>query len=260
MKNLKLVIGLLLFSFLLNQIVLAQEVKSNDSIEIKKALEKEIKAKKAYEEWLKLDWPNLKRFRDDNTKIGLPAANENRVVFLGNSITIGWIGNCPEFFANRPYINRGISGQTTPQMLVRFRPDVINLKPKVVVILAGTNDIAGNTGPSTIEMIEDNLASMADLARANGIKVILCSILPAYDYPWKPGLKPYEKIIVLNQWLKEYALNHGMIYLDYYSALVDSRPGMKFAYSKDGVHPNRDGYKVMEPLVEKAIAKALKMK
>ena len=260
MKNLKGIIGLLLIVFSLNQIVLAQEVKPKDSVEIKKALEKELKAKKAYEEWLKLDWPNLKRFRDDNTKVGLPVANENRVVFMGNSITIGWINTCPEFFADRPYINRGISGQTTPQMLIRFRPDVINLKPKVVVILAGTNDIAGNTGPSTLEMIEDNLASMADLAKANGIKVILCSILPAYDYPWKPGLKPYEKISVLNEWMKGYAAKHGMIYLDYYSSLVDDRPGMKLAYSKDGVHPNKEGYKVMEPLVEKAIAKALKMK
>lgn len=258
MKNLKLAIALLLFTFSVGSIVVAQDVKTTDSTEIKKAIEKKIKEKKAYEDWLKLDWPNLKRFRADNEKLSLPAAGEKRVVFMGNSITEGWIRNRPEFFNGRPYINRGISGQTTPQMLVRFRADVVNLKPKVVVILAGTNDIAGNTGPSTIEMIEDNLASMADLAKTNGIKVIMCSILPAYDYPWKPGLKPYEKIIVVNDWMKDYAAKHGLIYLDFYSSLVDSRPGMKAEYAKDGVHPTNLGYGVMEPLVEKAIAQALK--
>jgi len=260
MKNLKLIIGVFLIVLSLNRMAIAQEVKATDSVEIKKAIEKEAKAKKAYDEWLKLDWPNLKKFRDDNTKVGLPAANENRVVFMGNSITIGWINIDPGFFAGKPYIDRGISGQTTPQMLIRMRADVINLKPKVVVILAGTNDIAGNTGPSTNEMIEDNLASMADLAKANGIKPILCSILPVYDYPWKPGLKPYDRIIEINKWMKDYASTHGMLYLDFYSSMVDDRPGTKTEYSKDGVHPNMAGYKVMEPLVEAAIAKALKMK
>lgn len=260
MKNLKLIFGLFFIFLLMNRIAVAQEVKSIDSVEIKKALVKAAQDKKAYEDWLKLDWPNLKKFRDDNTKVGLPTAGENRIVFMGNSITIGWINTDPGFFAGRPYIDRGISGQTTPQMLIRMRADVINLKPKVVVILAGTNDIAGNTGPSTLEMIEDNLASMADLAKANGIQPILCSILPAFDYPWKPGMKPYEKIIVVNDWMKNYASQHGMIYLDFYSAMVDSRPGMKTDFSKDGVHPNMAGYKVMEPLVEKAIAQALKMK
>ncbi len=260
MRNLKLAIALLLFTFSVGSFAIAQEVKSTDSAEIKKAIEKQIKEKKAYEDWLKIDWPNLKRFKADNEKIGLPTAGEKRVVFMGNSITEGWIRNRPEFFKDRPYINRGISGQTTPQMLVRFRADVINLKPKVVVILAGTNDIAGNTGPSTVEMIEDNLASMADLAKANGIKVIMCSILPAYDYPWKRGLKPYEKIIVVNKWMKDYAATYGLIYLDYYSSLVDDRPGMKPEYANDGVHPTNLGYGVMEPLVEKAIAQALKSK
>jgi len=260
MKNLKLIICLSLVVISLNRIAIAQEVKTTDSVLIRKALEKEARDKKAYDEWLKLDWPNLKKFREDNAKVGLPATNENRVVFMGNSITIGWINTDPGFFAGKPYIDRGISGQTTPQMLIRMRPDVINLKPKVVVILAGTNDIAGNTGPSTLEMIEDNLASMADLAKANGIKTILCSVLPAYDYPWKPGMKPYEKISVLNEWIKDYAAKHGMLYLDFYSAMVDSRPGMKAELSKDGVHPNMAGYKIMEPLVETAIAKALKMK
>ena len=260
MKNLKLIIGVFLIVLSLNRMAIAQEVKATDSVEIKKAIEKEAKAKKAYEEWLKLDWPSLKKFRDDNAKVGLPAANENRIVFMGNSITIGWINTDPGFFAGKPYIDRGISGQTTPQMLIRMRADVINLKPKVVVILAGTNDIAGNTGPSTNEMIEDNLASMADLAKANGIKPILCSILPVFDYPWKPGLKPYDRIITINKWIKDYATTHGMLYLDFYSFMVDDRPGTKAEYSKDGVHPNMAGYKVMEPLVEAAIAKALKMK
>ncbi|MDD4922648.1 MAG: SGNH/GDSL hydrolase family protein [Bacteroidales bacterium] len=209
---------------------------------------------------MKNDWANLKRFGADNTKVGLPAANEKRVVFMGNSITEGWGKKSPEFFTGKPYVNRGISGQTTPQMLIRFRPDVINLKAKVVVILAGTNDIAGNTGPSTVEMIEDNLASMADIAKANNVKVILCSILPAFDYPWKRGLKPYEKILQVNTWIKGFAEKNGFIYLDLYSPMVDERPGMKAEYSSDGVHPNKAGYNVMEPLVEKAIAKALSSK
>jgi lysophospholipase L1-like esterase len=206
---------------------------------------------------IKNDWPNFARYREANTKLGLPPANEARVVFMGNSITDGWIRSSPEFFDGKPYVDRGISGQTTPQMLVRFRPDVINLKPKVVLILGGTNDIAGNTGPSTLEMIEDNLASMAELGKANGIKVILCSVLPVYDYPWKPGLQPADKIITLNKWMKDYADSHGFIYLDYFSSMVDERKGMKEAYSKDGVHPNKEGYKVMEVLAEKAIKKAI---
>lgn len=206
------------------------------------------------------DWPNLDRFKDENAKLGAPAAHENRVVFMGNSITDFWISNSPDFFSKNPYIDRGISGQTTPQMLVRFRADVIHLKPKVVVILAGTNDIAGNTGPSTLEMIEDNLASMCDLAKANGIRVVLSSVLPAYDYPWKPGLQPAQKIVTLNKWIKQYAAENGYVYLDYYSSLVDDRGGMKAAYSKDGVHPNKAGYEVMEPLAVKAINLALSKK
>lgn len=207
---------------------------------------------------IKNDWPNFLRYREANQKLGLPVAKEKRVVFMGNSITDGWIKISPEFFEGKSYIDRGISGQTTPQMLVRFRADVINLKPKVVLILGGTNDIAGNTGPSTLEMIEDNLASMAELANANGIKVILCSVLPVYDYPWKPGLEPAEKIVTLNKWIKEYASLHKCDYLDYFSSVVDDRKGMKAEYSKDGVHPNKEGYKVMEVLAEKAIQGALK--
>lgn len=203
------------------------------------------------------DWPSFNRYRGDNEKIGLPAPNENRIVFIGNSITDGWSNASPDFFAGKPYVNRGISGQTTPQMLVRFRADVIKLKPAVVVILAGTNDIAGNTGPSTLEMIEDNIISMAQLAKANGIKVVLCSLLPVFDYPWKPGLEPAGKVIALNKMLKRDAEKGGMVYADMFSAMVDERNGMKAEYSGDGVHPNEKGYKVMEPIVEKAIAKAL---
>jgi len=203
------------------------------------------------------DWPGFNRYRNDNEKIGLPALGESRVVFIGNSITDGWSISRPDFFAGKPYVNRGISGQTTPQMLVRFRADVIKLKPKVVVILAGTNDIAGNTGPSTLEMIEDNILSMAQLAKANGIRVVLCSVLPVYDYPWKPGIEPANKIIALNQMLKKDAETGGMIYVNLYSAFVNEQKGMKAEYSEDGVHPNVAGYKVMEPLVEDAIANAL---
>ena len=206
------------------------------------------------------DWPNLDRFQKENAALGLPLKGENRIVFMGNSITQGWIEARPEFFANRPYINRGISGQTTPQMLIRFRQDVIALQPKVVVILAGTNDIAGNTGPSTLEMIEDNLASMAELANANGIRVVLSSVLPVYDYPWKPGLKPAEKIITLNKWIKLYCEKNGFIYLDYFTVMADERNGMKASLTKDGVHANLEGYKVMEPLVEAAIQKAIHQK
>ena len=203
------------------------------------------------------DWANLNRYKDDNSKIGLPKDGENRVVFMGNSITDFWIKNCPEYFSDNAYFDRGISGQTSPQMLVRFRADVIKLNPAVVTILAGTNDIAGNTGPSTLEMIADNIFSMVELAKSNGIKVILCSVLPVYDYPWKPGLSPAEKIVKLNEIIKNYADSNEIIYLDYYSAMVDNRKGMKAEYSEDGVHPNKAGYKVMMDLCDQAINQAL---
>lgn len=203
------------------------------------------------------DWANLNRFKSENENLTLPKHDENRVVFMGNSITQGWIEQCPEFFEGKAYVNRGISGQTTPQMVLRFRQDVVDLKPKVVVILAGTNDIAGNTGPSTLEMILDNLKSMTEIAKANGIKVILSSVLPAFDYPWKPGINPNEKIPALNKMIKDYADQNEVIYLDYFSAMSDERNGLPIKLSEDGVHPNVDGYKIMEPLVEAAIEKAL---
>ncbi len=204
------------------------------------------------------DWPNLKRFADDDKNLAMAASKEHRVVFMGNSITEGWGRLDPDFFAGKPYVNRGISGQTTPQMLLRFRQDVINLKPAVVVILAGTNDIAGNTGPATLEQIIANIISMCELAKANKIHVVLSSILPAFDYPWRPGQEPAEKIVTLNSMVKDYAAKNGFVYLDYFSAMVDARKGLPKELSGDGVHPNLAGYKIMEPLVEKAIAQALK--
>ena len=203
------------------------------------------------------DWPNLKRYQEANTEVGAPAAGDNRVVFYGDSITDAWINVVPDFFQGKPYLDRGISGQTTPQMLVRFRQDVIHLSPKVVVILAGTNDIAGNTGPSTPEMVEDNFKSMVELARANGIQPVLASILPASDYKWKPGMEPGPKIAAFNQWLKSYAEKNGIVYLDYYSPMVDDKLGLPAALSGDGVHPNKAGYAIMGPLAEKAISAAI---
>jgi lysophospholipase L1-like esterase len=211
----------------------------------------------AKEDPMRTDWANLARFREDNQKVGLPVPGENRIVFMGNSITEGWSITMPDFFKGKPYVSRGISGQTTPQMLIRFRPDVVDLKPAVVVILAGINDIAGNTGPSTQEMIQDNIASMVEIAQANGIRVVLSSVLPAWDFPWKPGMQPAEKVIALNTWIKTYALATGCVYLDYFSPMVDERHGLKAEYTYDGVHPNLAGYKVMAPLAEKAIQQAL---
>jgi lysophospholipase L1-like esterase len=204
------------------------------------------------------DWPNLARYRPMNAELPPPVPGENRVVFMGNSITETWAKSFTELFPNKPYIGRGISGQTTPQMVLRFRQDVIVLKPKVVVILGGTNDIAGNTGPSTLEMIEDNLASMAELAKANGIRVVLASVLPVFDYPWKKGLEPANKIIALNAWIKDYAAKNGAVYVDFHTAMVDDRGGTKSELSLDGVHPNAAGYAIMAPLVEQAIANALR--
>jgi lysophospholipase L1-like esterase len=205
------------------------------------------------------DWAGLRRYRQENAQLPPPAEDENRVVFMGDSITDAWGRRYHGFFPGKPYVNRGISGQTTPQMLIRFRPDVIALKPKVVVILAGTNDLAGNTGPMTPEEILGNLISMAELAKANGIRVVLASVLPANDYPWRPEHpNPSDRIIALNAMLKDYATKNGLVYLDYFSALVDDRNGLKKEYAQDAVHPNQAGYDVMGPLAEKAIQEALR--
>jgi lysophospholipase L1-like esterase len=211
-----------------------------------------------HDELLKVDFGWLGKFKEADAALPPPAEGESRVVFMGDSITEGWHFTGPQgSFPGKPYINRGISGQTTPQMLVRFRQDVIALKPKVVVILAGTNDIAGNTGPETPEQIEDNLASMADLATANHIRVVLCSILPSYDYGWRPGMAPAPKIVALNAWMKAYAAEKGYVYVDFHTAMKDERDGLPATLSKDGVHPLPAGYAVMTPLVEAGIEKAL---
>ena len=201
------------------------------------------------------DWAQLDRYHDADEALAAPAPSENRVVFMGDSITDAW--PIAQYFPDKPYINRGISGQTTPQMLVRFQQDVVHLKPSVVVILAGTNDIAGNTGPSTPQMIEDNFASMADIAHQSGIKVVIASILPAVAYPWRPGVKPANEIREINTWLQGFCKRDGDVYLDYYSHLTDAEGGMAPGLSKDGVHPTPKGYAIMAPLAEKAIAEAL---
>ena len=222
------------------------------------ALATSISVAQPTEQQLRTDWANLAKYRDANAKLPPPMNNENRVVFMGNSITEGWQQYFPTMFAGKPYINRGIGGQTTPQMLVRFREDVIALKPKVVVILAGTNDIAGNTGPS-MSLVPARMTTTFGLsAMANGIKVVMSSVLPVYDYPWKPGLEPAPKIIALNKWMKGYAEQHGAIYLDYHSAMSDARGGMRSELANDGVHPNEAGYRIMAPLVNQAIDKALR--
>lgn len=204
------------------------------------------------------DWAQLSRYAAADA--ALPANQPGRVVFFGDSITDAWTRNGGSFFPGKPYVNRGISGQTTEQMVVRFRQDVVDLHPVAVVILAGTNDIAGNTGPETPEMIEDNFRSMVDLARANHIGVVLASVLPASGYPWKRSAgDPAEKIRSLNGWLKGYAAQQGITYLDYYSAMAGPDGGMKPGISIDGVHPNAAGYAIMEPLAEKALAQTSEM-
>jgi len=203
------------------------------------------------------DWANLSRYQKDNAKLAIPNPIQPRIVFMGNSITEGWLNKRPDFFSNNSYVNRGISGQTTPQMLLRFRQDVINLMPFAVVILGGINDIAGNTGHSTIEMIVNNIVSMVELSKANNIKVILCSVLPAYDFTWRKGLEPAKKIVKLNAILKNYANQHDLIYVDYFTSMADKSNGLKEKLGSDGVHPNISGYLIMEPLIEEAISKVL---
>lgn len=211
------------------------------------------------------DWPFLAKYREADMSLPPAQPDETRVVFMGDSITEGWgmkaTATSPgrgEFFPGRPYINRGISGQTTPQMLVRFRQDVVLLKPKVVVLLAGTNDIAENTGKETLEEIGNNIASMSELARANGIRVVLCSVLPASDFHWHKGLEPAPKIKKLNAWIKEYAAKNGFVFVDFYSSMANSEGGLKAELSPDGVHPNKAGYDLMAPLAESGITEALR--
>ncbi len=209
------------------------------------------------------DWANLGRFRLANAALPAPAPGVPRVVLMGDSITEGWRGapDGPElgpFFPGKPYINRGISGQTTPQMLVRFRQDVIALDPAVVVILAGTNDIAGNTGETTLPAIEDNFATMCELARLHGVRVVLASVLPAAYYSWNPGLQPAPQIAALNQWLRTYAAVNHYVYLDFYTPMATPAGALRPELSEDGVHPNHAGYSLMAPLLQLSIEAALK--
>ena len=218
------------------------------------------KERKEGELRVKNDWGNLGRFAADNAKLEAPKAGEKRVVFMGNSITEFWQTTDPEFFKGKPYIDRAISGQTSPQNLLRFRQDVVNLKPAVVLLMICINDIAENTGTYHEENTMNHIAAMAEMARANGIRVVLSSVMPAADFPWHPGMDPAPKVIALNKRIRSYAEKNGFVYLDYHTAMADERQGLPKKYSEDGVHPNLAGYKVMEPLAEKAIAEALKRK
>ena len=201
------------------------------------------------------DWADLGRYREANAELATQSENEDRVVFMGDSITAGW--DLVEYFPDKAYINRGIHAQTTPQMLLRFRPDVIALKPKVVVILAGTNDIAGVTGPAPLETIRDNLTSMTELARTHNIQVVMASVLPVREDPKGKIYRPHERIIALNRWIREYAERNNLAYLDYYSAMSDENGSLREELSDDGLHPNDKGYSVMAPHAARAIGSAL---
>lgn len=207
-------------------------------------------------ERVRADWAQLEQYRDENHRLPAPSAARPRVIFLGDSLTQSWelagLG-----LDEVELLNRGISGQTTPQMLVRFRQDVVDLKPAVVHILAGTNDLAGNTGPTTLKDIENNLSSMVEIAEANHIRIVLASVLPALDFPWRPGLQPAPRIVALNNWIRAYARRRNLVYADYYSALVDSQGGFKSELADDGVHPNRAGYAVMSPIAHESIRRTL---
>ncbi|NBL66050.1 acylhydrolase [Flavobacterium sp. NST-5] len=204
-----------------------------------------------YGQEMKNDWANFSKYKSEN--ISLKNPTENRVVFMGNSITEGWKTADPNFFSENNYINRGISGQVSAQMLARFRQDVIYLKPDKVVILAGTNDIAQNNGDIAIENIFDNIVSMVELAAIHNITPIICSILPALDFPWNPGLNPSQKIIELNMLLENYALKNNFIFVDYHSNLKNSQNGLPSEYSTDGVHLNKKGYQVMKKILFEAL-------
>jgi lysophospholipase L1-like esterase len=241
----------------------AQEVSSNEqNAQVNRmsnlAPEQIEEFKNKMNEMFRNDFANLKKYSAENDTLGVPAEAENRVVFMGNSITEWWGPYWDTYFSGKPYINRGIAGQTTAQMLIRLKPDVVNLKPKVLVILAGINDITGMTGPTTNEMIEDNLSSMVEIAQANNIKVVLSSVLPCYIIVGRPDLHPADRVVDLNKWIKEYAKEKDCVFIDYFTPMADENNGLKNGYTKDGVHPNEKGYDVMAPLVEEAIKVALR--
>tara|TARA_B100000886_G_scaffold335512_1_gene292697 strand:- start:375 stop:1034 length:660 start_codon:yes stop_codon:yes gene_type:complete len=204
------------------------------------------------------DWANLYYYKEENLKLVREGIKES-IIFMGDSITEEWGRIMPEFFSNKQYINRGIGGQTTPQMLIRFRQDVIDLNPKAVVILAGTNDIAGNTGPSSVKMIIDNLMSMAEIASKQNIQVFMSSILPVFRYPWnKSIIEPFKKIAKINSFMKNFSDREKLVYVDYHSHMVDSRPGLKLELTTDEVHLNQAGYIVMSEIVKRVIRDRLK--
>tara|TARA_B100000809_G_scaffold135796_1_gene133383 strand:+ start:3463 stop:4098 length:636 start_codon:yes stop_codon:yes gene_type:complete len=201
-----------------------------------------------------LDWANLEKYKEANQELIKSNSGKDRIVFIGDSITEGWSDSNPQFFQKNNFVNRGISGQTTPQMLIRFKPDAVWLDPKMIVINAGTNDIAGNTGPSTPEMIINNICSMAEIAIKNNIDVALSTILPVYKYPWNHEVSDPPKIIsFINSALEEYCKKNRLSYIDYYSSVVDEKKGLKLEYGNDGVHPTKEGYDMMEKVVKDII-------
>jgi lysophospholipase L1-like esterase len=226
----------------------------------KERAEQDVINRQKWEDGFHKDWANIKRYQAANEKVIASAPDPKSVVYMGDSITDFWLGKDRPFWNDKPYYNRGISGQTTTQMLVRFRDDVINLKPGAVVILAGINDIAQNNGPIKLEDVFGNIQSMALLAKAANIKVVLCSVLPAFAFPWRPGMEPAQQVIRLNAMIKEFADANKMIYVDYFNAMADERKGLPKNLAADGVHPTVEGYRIMEPLVEKGIAEAFKRK
>ncbi|TAN11563.1 MAG: acylhydrolase [Chitinophagaceae bacterium] len=236
-----------------------EEQRTNEKAKAQRRAEDFAHLQKYYDSLFHNDWAWISKYQEANARLSPPAPGEKRVVFLGNSITENWYNMDPAFFKKNHYIGRGIGGQVSSQMLVRFREDVINLKPAIVVIEAGTNDIAENQGPVSLKNVFGNIVSMVELARANDFIPIISSVLPATDFPWHHGLKPAQKIIQLNTMLKAYAKSRHIIYVDYWSAMVNDEDGLKVDLSLDGfVHPNLAGYKIMEPIVQAAINKALK--
>ena len=205
-----------------------------------------------------LDWPNLGRYRAENEELKTSGNDKIKTVFMGDSITEGWSLNDPEFFSRNNFVNRGISGQTSPQMLIRFKQDAIHLNPELIIINAGTNDIAGNTGPASPEMIIDNICSMAEIGLRSDIRIALSTILPVYKYTWNEKVTNVpDRILEVNTALQEYSEKHSLIFIDYFSSMVDEKRGLKLAYGVDGVHPTKQGYEEMSNIVKNTISGTL---